>query len=264
MADPCAICRDLVVAYDDGHLALQGTSLELPRGRATALLGANGCGKTTLLRTLVGLLKPRSGSIEVYLGGERLVPAGADLAKLRRRTGLLFQHPDDQILAPTVADDVALGPLCAELPSEEVERRVDAALEAVGLWALRERHPGRLSYGERRRVALAGLLALEPELLLLDEPTSSLDPAHAGALIDILAAQRDAGRTLFMATHDLHLVDALADHVIVLDEQGRVVAADLPERILHDQELLRSQRLLHRHGHVHGIHHHGHGHGQGP
>lgn len=219
-------------AYPDGTQALQGISLEVPLRSRTAILGANGSGKSTLLLHINGLLSASQGSIRVF--GRRV---GQDnLPEVRRRVGLVFQNPDDQLFSISVAEDVAFGPRNQGLDSGEVERRVARVLELVGISDLADRSPHHLSLGQKKRAAIAGVLAMESDLLVLDEPTAGLDPAAMRRLMELLAMLHAQGRTIILATHDMDLAYAWADRVAVLST-GRLLAAGSHE-LLQDEELM--------------------------
>ncbi|MDG6108972.1 energy-coupling factor ABC transporter ATP-binding protein [Dactylosporangium aurantiacum] len=225
-------------AYPDGHVALRGVDLTVPQGERVALLGPNGAGKTTFVLHLNGINAAASGSVEV--GGLTVDPADrAGLKEIRRRVGIVFQDPDDQLFMPTVAEDVAFGPANLGLRGAELAERVDEALAAVGMGFARDRAPHHLSFGQRRRVAVATVLAMRPEILVLDEPSSNLDPASRRELADIL---RSLPVTLLMVTHDLPYALELCPRSVILDD-GRI-AADGPTReLLADAELLERHRL---------------------
>lgn len=228
---------DLRCDYD-GHEALRGVCLRIRAGEAVALVGANGSGKTTLLKALAGLLSPAGG--QVLLAGR---PSGELPEPDRFRfLGLVLQNPDDQLFAPTVAEDVAFGPANLDLPAPEVEARVAAALEEVGASALGDRPIHRLSHGEKRRAAIAGVLAMRPRLLLLDEPTAGLDPAGVQQVLGVLDRLRAEGLALLVATHRLDLLPDLAARACVLRE-GRVLADGSVPEILSRVELLREAGL---------------------
>jgi cobalt/nickel transport system ATP-binding protein len=243
---------DVHYAYHDTP-ALSGLGLRIEAGQRVVLLGANGSGKSTLLRLLDALYFPDRGRIDAFgqpLTEKRLEDDRAALA-FRRRVGLVFQNPDVQLFNPTVFDEIAFGPLQLGWPKEEIRRRIAAALEEFAIAHLRDRPPHRLSGGEKKRVALASVLVLEPEVLLLDEPTAALDPKSASAVIDFLVTCRGSGRTVVTATHDLDIVLDIADHCFVL-QAGQVVAAGSPAAILRDVALLERTDLAHRHLHLHG------------
>ncbi|CAA9277704.1 MAG: ATPase component NikO of energizing module of nickel ECF transporter [uncultured Acidimicrobiales bacterium] len=210
-------------SFPDGTRALTGVSLVVERGQRVAILGPNGSGKTTLALHLIGALDRQAGGVTVT----GLEVGRTTLAEVRRRVGFVFQDPDDQLLLPTVADDVALGPTNLGLPADEVTARVTTALDVVGLADLADRAPQHLSLGERRRAALAGVLAVHPELLVLDEPSANLDPRSRRDLVEIVAG---LDVTAIVVTHDLSLALELCPRSVVLDRG--VVAADGPTRLL--------------------------------
>ena len=225
----------LAFAYPDGHQALFGVDLAIPRGERVALLGPNGAGKTTLVLHLNGILTAGAGSVRV--GG---LPVTKDtLAEVRRRVGLVFQDPDDQLFMPTVREDVAFGPANAGLRGAELEARVTRALERVGMAEFADRPPHHLSFGQRRRVAVATVLAMDPEILVLDEPSANLDPAARRELAEILLS---LDLTVLMVTHDLPYALELCPRSVILSEG--VIAADGPTaELLADEGLLRRHRL---------------------
>ncbi len=228
--EPLVEVRDLHGAYPGGREVLRGVDLAMERGESVAVVGENGAGKSTLLLHLVGLLAPTSG--EVLIAG---VPVTrSNLGEVRRTVGLLLQDPDDQLFLPTVAEDVAFGPLNLGVSRPEVARRVEEALGRVGALHLQRRPPHRLSAGEKRLAALAAVLALQPTVLALDEPSSHLDPRARRALIELLPAMET---TMLIVTHDLDLAWDLCDRVVVLHE-GRVRADGPTRSLLQDDALL--------------------------
>lgn len=239
--------RDLFYAYPDGTDALNGVSFRVEHGGAVALVGANGAGKSTLLLHLNGYLPATRG--KVIIGDALLTRETAAMA--RRAVGMVFQDPDDQLFMPTVAEDVAFGPLNAGLSADEVENRVSSALQRVGMSHVRERPPYRLSAGEKRAVAIATVLAMAPDILVMDEPSSNLDPRARRRLIGLL---RSFEHTRIIATHDLELVVEVCSRVIVLDG-GRVVADGPTAGILNDEALMLAHGLerphILRHSHPH-------------
>ena len=235
MAQPAVEVRDLTFAYPDGHLALDGVDLRIEPGERVAVLGPNGAGKTTLVLHLNGIHTATSG--EVRISG--LPVAKAQLKEIRRRVGIVFQDPDDQLFMPTVRDDVAFGPANLGLRGDELDRRVDEALAAVGMGDCADRPPHHLSFGQRRRVAAATVLAMRPDILVLDEPSSNLDPAARREFADIV---RSLAMTTLMVTHDLPYALELCERAVILDD-GRVVADGPTEELLVDDELMRSHRL---------------------
>ncbi|MET9341480.1 ABC transporter ATP-binding protein [Nonomuraea sp. NPDC003804] len=226
---------ELAYAYPDGTQALFGVNLTIGRGERVALLGPNGAGKTTLVMHLNGILTAGHGTVSV--AG---TPVRADtLKEIRQRVGLVFQDPDDQLFMPTVRDDVAFGPANMGVRGEELERRVKNALDRVGMADHLDRPPHHLSFGQRRRVAVATVLVMEPEILVLDEPSSNLDPAARRELAEIL---RSLDVTVLMVTHDLPYALELCERSLILS--GGVIAADGPTpRLLSDPALLAEHRL---------------------
>ncbi|MHC0432585.1 energy-coupling factor ABC transporter ATP-binding protein [Streptomyces sp. O3] len=225
----------LAYAYPDGHQALFGVDFTIARGERVALLGPNGAGKTTLVLHLNGILTAGAGSVRVA----GLPVSKPNLAEIRRRVGIVFQDPDDQLFMPTVREDVAFGPAAAGLRGPELEARVHHALSQVGMDAYADRPPHHLSFGQRRRVAVATVLAMHPEILVLDEPSSNLDPASRRELADILRA---LDVTVLMVTHDLPYALELCPRSLILSEGA--IAADGPTPdILCDEPLMRAHRL---------------------
>jgi cobalt transport protein ATP-binding subunit len=234
-AAPSLAVSDLWFSYPDGTPALRGIDLSIAAGERVALLGPNGAGKTTLVLQLNGILSPAAGSVRV--GG--LSVARPNLHEVRRRVGIVFQDPDDQLFMPTVREDVAFGPANFGVPPAELDRCVADALAAVGMGEHADRSPLHLSGGQRRRVALATVLACDPEILVLDEPSSNLDPVARRELAEVLLG---LGRTLLMVTHDLPYALQLCPRSVVVDDG--VVVADGPTReLLADTDLLRRHRL---------------------
>ncbi len=235
MSTPTIAVTGLSFRHPDGTPALDGVGLHIHPGERVALLGPNGAGKTTLLLHMNGIHLPQTG--EVAVSGLRL---GRDTAReIRRRVGVVFQDPDDQLFMPTVEADVAFGPQNLGLEGEELERRVRAAMEAVDVADLAGRPPNHLSFGQKRRVAIAGVLAMEPEIIAFDEPTSGLDPASRRELVTIL---QELAITQLIATHDLPFAYELCPRALVIDA-GRIVADAPTPDILADEDLLKSHRL---------------------
>ena len=224
-------------AYPDGHAALTGIDLRVAQGSRVALLGPNGAGKTTLVLHLNGILAGGAGTVTV--AGLPVTADRARLTEIRRRVGIVFQDPDDQLFLPTVAEDVAFGPAKLGLRGPELSARVDEALAAVGMAGHRDRAPHHLSFGQRRRVAVATVLAMRPSLLVLDEPSSNLDPASRRELAEIL---RGLPVTLLMVTHDLPYALELCPRSVVLDG-GRIVADGPTVELLADGPLMAAHRL---------------------
>jgi cobalt/nickel transport system ATP-binding protein len=235
---PSLRIQDLHYAYPDGSVALTGVDLTVGAGERVALLGPNGAGKTTLVLHLNGILHGGAGTVEI--GGARVDPRDrAAVAEIRRRVGIVFQDPDDQLFMPTVAEDVAFGPANLGVRGPELAARVDEALAAVDMSDVRDQVPHHLSFGQRRRVAVATVLAMRPEILVLDEPSSNLDPASRRELAEVL---QDLPVTVLMVTHDLPYALHLCPRSVILDA-GRIVADGATPDLLADRDLLRAHRL---------------------
>lgn len=226
--------KNLDFSYPDGQPALMGINLNIEDGETVALIGPNGAGKSTLLLHLNGILRS-NGAVRI-LGREM---ADNNLKWVRSKVGLIFQNPDDQLFSPTVFDDVAFGPLNMGCTEIEVCRRVKRALQSVGLDNYEKRSPHHLSIGEKKRIAIATILSMDPEILVLDEPTSSLDPRSKWSLIELL---KSLSLTKLVATHDLELVKALCSRTIIM-EKGHIIADRDTGDILADFELLRTYGL---------------------
>jgi len=226
--------HDLHFSYHDGLAALRGVSFEMCQGEKVALVGPNGAGKSTLMLHLNGIL---SGHGTVTVGGDPLTRD--NLPAIRAMVGLVFQNPDDQLFSPTVFEDVAFGPLHMGLPMDEIESRVKSALEAVRMSGFRDRLSHHLSVGEKKRIAIATVLSMDPQILVLDEPSAGLDPRARRTLINLL---RELPITMLVSTHDMRLVEELFPRTIVMDE-GQIVADGRTKDILQNEELLTAHGL---------------------
>jgi cobalt/nickel transport system ATP-binding protein len=240
-------------AYDGKNLALDDVCLNVRRGERLVILGSNGSGKSTLLKLIDGLYFPSSGAVRAW--GQPLTEQAFDDETFnfafRRRVGLVFQDADVQLFSPSVWDEVAFAPLQMGLSRADVVERVEAALTALRIDKLRDRAPHRLSGGEKRRVALASILSLDPEVWLMDEPTTGLDPRSQAWLVDFIVEQSRLERTMITATHDLSIVETIADRVCVFNEAHQLVAVGTPAEILKNAELLSACNLIHEHEHRH-------------
>jgi cobalt/nickel transport system ATP-binding protein len=236
-------------AYEGGHLALDQVDIEVRTGESLVILGSNGSGKSTLLKLLDGLYFPSRGSITAFgkpMTERALEDEAANFA-FRRRVGLVFQDADVQLFSPSVLDEIAFAPLQLGLERDEVDRRVTSALKALDIEQLAGRTPSRLSGGEKRKVALASILSLQPEVWLLDEPTTGLDPRSQSWLINFIREQNRAGKTLVTATHDLSIAELIATRVYVFGMDHRIAASGTPDEILDNHELMHACNLAHYH-----------------
>ncbi len=258
---------DVSFTYGAGVTALAGIDLTIDAGERVAVLGANGSGKSTLLRVLSGLAQPTGGEVRAFgapLTAE-LLRDEARAQAFRRRVGIVFQNADAQLFSPTVRDEIAFGPLHLGLGQGEAQQRVDDMVRLLGLEALTGRAPYKLSGGEQKKVALAAVLAIDPDVLLFDEPMSGLDPRTRQWLLEFLEALHEAGKTLVVATHELAELERLVDRVVILGEDHRLAAAGPVGQVLGDRALLLNVNLIHEHTHVHGalVHSHPHAHPPG-
>lgn len=266
-AEPVFALDRVTFRHPGGIAALEEVSFAVRPGESVAVLGANGCGKSTLLRLLDGLALAQAGEARAF--GRPLVAATLEdrafSRELRKRVALLFQDPDVQLFSPTVLDEVAFGPLELGLDPREVEERARETLALLGVERLAGRAPGSLSGGEKKKVALAALLATDPAVLLLDEPFTGLDPRSQVWLVELLQALRARGKTLVTATHDLSFAEEVTDRALVLGEDHRLAADGPVGAVLRDTPLLLRVNLIHEHAHRHGatVHVHAHSHGHG-
>lgn len=226
--------------YPDGTEALKNVNFTARRGKIVALLGPNGAGKSTLFLHFNGILKPTSGSITI--DGEQLGYDKKDLMKVRQKVGIVFQNPDDQLFAPTVVEDVAFGPMNIGLTDEEVERRVKDSLKRVGMEGFENKAPHHLSGGQKKRVAIAGILAMQPEIMVLDEPTSGLDPRGASQIMHLLYDLNQEGMTIVISTHDVDLVPLYAYNVYIISE-GEIIKQGNPAEVFEDVKTIRNANL---------------------
>lgn len=233
--------QNICYSYDDETPALSEVSLTVCEGERVALLGNNGAGKSTLFLCCNGVLAPQSGS--VFLDGREVEKKAADLRRLRQGVGLVFQDPDDQIIAPTVESEVSFGPMNLRLAPAELSKACERALESMNLTAYRARPPHYLSGGEKKRVSIADILAMSPRLMLLDEPTASLDGAHTALLEQTLERLHDEGLALVISTHDVDFAWRWADRAVVLSG-GRVAADDDVAQVFASEKLLEDAGLV--------------------
>ncbi|WP_462315141.1 ATP-binding cassette domain-containing protein [Methanobrevibacter sp.] len=232
--------KNIKYSYNSDYQALRGVSLKVEKGEMVALLGKNGAGKSTLFLHLNGIYEPDEG--QVFIDGEELKYDKKSLLKFRQKVGIVFQNPDDQIFAPTVEEDVAFGPLNLGLPMEEVQDRVEEALARVGMSGYEKTAPHHLSGGQKKRVAIAGVLAMKPQIMVLDEPTAGLDPQGVVDLSKLLNELNDEGITIIISTHEVDLVPNYAQRVFVLVD-GLLIAEGTPKEIFSKPEILERANL---------------------
>lgn len=224
----------LFYTYGDGNVALKDMNLSVERGEQVAIMGPNGAGKSTLLKIIGGLLFPFKGELKIF--GEKVTKKNAD--RLRRKVGILFQDPDDQIFMPKVWDDIAFGPINMGLGGSEIKRRVKVAMKQTGLTGFEDRTAHHLSFGEKKRVAIAGILAMRPALLLLDEPTANLDPKGREEMINIIKRLRT---TVIFSTHDVDTAIIMAEKALILNKE-RLAYGTIRE-IFSNERLLKKAHL---------------------
>jgi len=253
VVDDVMVCRGLSYAYLERFPALDDVSFTIQRGEKVALLGANGCGKSTLLKILDGLIFPDSGTFEAF--GEAVTEDNLEDEQFsmgfRSRVGFIFQNSDAQVFSPTVREEIAFGALQLGWGREKVEKRIGDVLGMLDIEHLAERAPFQLSGGEKKRVAIASVLVMNPEVLLFDEPTAALDPRTQQWLIELIVELNDHGKTIVLATHDLDVLDVVADRCLVFSEDHRIVSEAPPVEILTDRELMLGVNLIHEHSHLH-------------
>jgi cobalt/nickel transport system ATP-binding protein len=253
--EPVFHLRGVRYRYGGRQLALDGIDLDIARGEQVVLLGANGSGKSTLLKLLNGIYAPNEGTMRALGRDIKAVAAGMDAFQFHREVGLVFQDPDIQLFSATVFDDVAFGPLQLGLNQDEVKARCDEALGQMEITHLAQRAPFELSGGEKKRAAIASVLSLRPDVILLDEPTASLDPRTKWVLVNLIRKLGAAGKTLITTTHELEIVPIIANRVVVIGEERRILADGTPQAILSDHDLLIRANLIHEHLHEQGVHH---------
>ena len=232
--------KNIKYSYTKDYQALKGVSLKVEKGEMVALLGKNGAGKSTLFLHLNGIYEPDEG--QVFIDGEELKYDKKSLLKFRQKVGIVFQNPDDQIFAPTVEEDVAFGPLNLKLPMEEVQKRVTESLARVGMSGFEKKAPHHLSGGQKKRVAIAGILAMKPEIMVLDEPTSGLDPKGASNILRLLYELNDEGMTIIISTHDVDLVPVYSSKVFVISK-GIILEQGTPKEVFSNIDLIRKANL---------------------
>ena len=232
--------ENLSYTYPDGTQALKNVNIQIKKGEKIAIMGPNGAGKSTLFSHFNGLTEPTSGYVEI--DGEKIVYERNELLKVRQKVGIVFQDPNDQLFAPTVREDVAFGPMNLGLEYDEVKRRITESLEMVGMSGFEDKTPHHLSGGQQKRVAIAGIVAMRPDIMILDEPTAGLDPEGVDKVLDILNKLNDEGISIIISSHDIEMVNQFADKIYVL-YNGEIISSGDKHQIFSNKELLKKAHL---------------------
>ncbi len=232
--------ENMSYSYPDGTPALRDINIEINEGERVAIIGSNGAGKSTLFSHFNGIFKPSSGLIKI--DGKKMGYKKDELMKIRQKVGLVFQNPDDQLFAPTVVEDVAFGPMNLGLSDDKVDERVEEALEMVGMNGLEKKAPHHLSGGQKKRVAIAGILAMRPEIMVLDEPTTGLDPKGVDQIMEILYMLNREDMSIIIASHDVEMVTQFADKIFVLHD-GEIIEQGTSEEVFNNHDLLKKAHL---------------------
>ncbi|HEX3020406.1 MAG TPA: ABC transporter ATP-binding protein [Chitinispirillaceae bacterium] len=261
MSEPLFILNQVSFSYNKIP-ALKNVNLTINCGECISIIGANGTGKSTLLNLLDALIFPTGGTVTAFgsLLTEKELNNFEKQRMFRRRVGFVFQNPDIQLFCPTVRDDILFGVLHLEVEKREIEKRFEHVVELMKITHLLKRSPHQLSIGEKKKAAIASVLIIEPDVLLLDEPTAGLDPQTTRDIIDILFKAHRNGKTVVMATHDLHLAEEISDTVHVFGSEHNIIRSGTVEEVLSDQQFLQKNNLMHIHvhRHLHGAHIHPH------
>ena len=232
--------ENLSFTYPDGTQALKNINIEIEKGEKVAIIGPNGAGKSTLFSHLNGLTEPTSGCVKIE--GKAISFEKDELLKVRQKVGIVFQDPNDQLFAPTVKEDIAFGPMNLGLSYDEVEKRVEDALKMVGMENYEDKTPHHLSGGQQKRIAIAGIIAMKPELMILDEPTAGLDPDGVEKVLNIMNQLNKEGMTLIISSHDIDMISKYADKIFVL-YNGEIIESGNKNKIFSDMELLKKAHL---------------------
>jgi len=264
MAEPIFELNNVNYSYLGKYPALRDINIKIEKGQKVSIIGANGSGKSTLLHILDGLIFPDQGSVAVS-GSVLTDKSFTDLSfsrDFRKKIGLVFQNPDVQLFCPTVKEDILFGPLQLGIEKTRFDKRLEELVAMLDLKDLLNRSPHQLSIGEKRKVAIASSLIIEPEVLLLDEPTAGLDPLTTRYIIDMLIQANTEGKTIIISTHDLHIIEEISDIVHVFSRDKTIVKSGKPIDILKDTQLLQDNNLVHIHKHIHDgkVHVHPHQH----
>ncbi|KEH89066.1 MULTISPECIES: energy-coupling factor ABC transporter ATP-binding protein [Clostridium] len=232
--------KNLSFKYEDGTNALNNINLKIEKGKKIAFLGVNGAGKSTLFLNFNGILKPSSG--EVLYKGEKIKYTHSYLNELRKNIGIVFQDPDNQLFSANVYQEVSFGAMNLDLEETEVRKRVDEGLKSVNMYEYKDKAVHFLSYGQKKRVSIADILVMEPEIIIFDEPTSSLDPKHAKQIVEIFNQINEVGITVILSTHDVEIAYSWADYIIVMKD-GKVVKSGEPVGIFKDDDFIKDVYL---------------------
>ena len=232
--------ENLSFTYPDGTRALKNINIEIEKGEKVAIIGPNGAGKSTLFSHFNGLTEPTSGCVKIE--GKPISFEKDELLKVRQKVGIVFQDPNDQLFAPTVKEDRAFGPMNLGLSYDEVEKRVEDALKMVGMENYEDKTPHHLSGGQQKRIAIAGIIAMKPELMILDEPTAGLDPDGVEKVLNIMNQLNEEGMTLIISSHDIDMISKYADKIFVL-YNGEIIESGNKNKIFSDMELLKKAHL---------------------
>ncbi len=232
--------ENLSFTYPDGTQALKNINIEIEKGEKVAIIGPNGAGKSTLFSHFNGLTEPTSGCVKIE--GKAISFEKDELLKVRQKVGIVFQDPNDQLFAPTVKEDIAFGPMNLGLSYDEVEKRVEDALKMVGMENYEDKTPHHLSGGQQKRIAIAGIIAMKPELMILDEPTAGLDPDGVEKVLNIMNQLNKEGMTLIISSHDIDMISKYADKIFVL-YNGEIIESGNKNKIFSDMELLKKAHL---------------------
>lgn len=233
--------RNLTYSYDGEKNAISNMNIAFEKGKITSVLGGNGAGKSTLFLNLNGILTPISG--EVIYNGKKVEYKKKNIRELRRKIGIVFQDPDDQLFSASVYQDISFGAINLNLPDTEVKRRVDEAMERVGITDLKDNPTHALSFGQKKRAAIAGVLVMKPEVIILDEPTAGLDPMSVSSLMRLLEdIRKEEGTTIILSTHDIDAVPIYSDYIYVVNG-GKILAKGTSEEVFSKPEILRENNL---------------------
>lgn len=253
MSEPVFELKNAWFSYLGKYPALCGVDINIKQGEKITVIGANGSGKSTLLHMLDGLVFPDKGVIKAF-GAELKESVFSDeiySRGFRKKVGFVFQNPDVQLFCPTVQEDIMFGPLQLGLSKEETGKRLNGIAEILNIRNLMDRSPHQLSIGEKRKVSIASVLIIDPEVLILDEPTAGLDPLTSRHIIDLLIKANASGKTIITATHDLHIVEEISDVVYVFSQGKKIIKSGRPDEILNNTQLLQDNNLIHIHSHRH-------------